>query len=115
MSAYWPPGLPDPQFGNAGTTAENRLQSDSDIAPRQRVVDPNYRQTLSVSWTMTERQFRAFESWYEYRLHDGISWFGIRWLGGEGRAHFTGNLSASLNGALWQLSGEVEMDHALSR
>ena len=78
---YWPPGFPDPQFGNASTTAEHRLQSEAEVAPRQRVIDPNYRQTLSVSWTMTEAQFRAFESWHEYRIYDGISWFGMAWTG----------------------------------
>lgn len=112
---YWPPGLPDPQFGNTSTSAERRLQSDGDTAPRQRVINPNYRQTLSVSWTMTEAQFRAFESWYEYRIHDGISWFSMRWAGLEGRAQFAGNLNAKLNGDHWQVSGEAEIDYALSR
>ena len=112
--AYWPAGFPDPQFGNTATTAENRLQSETEVIPRQRVIDPNYRQTLSVSWIMTERQFRAFESWYEYRIHDGVSWFDMNWTGQEGRARFTGNLSAQLNGEHWQLNGEAELNYAVS-
>ena len=112
--AYWPPGFPDPQFGNASTTAESRLNSEGETAVRQRVIDPNYKQTLSVSWTMTEEQFRAFESWHEHRIHDGISWFEMEWTGLKGWARFTGTVSAHLNGIQWQLGGEVEVDYAVS-
>ena len=115
MAAYWPAGLPDPQFGNPGTSAEQRLQSEGEIAPRQRVVNPNYRQTLPVSWNLSEVQFRVLESWHEYRIHDGISWFDMDWTGLPGRARFNGNLSARLNGEHWQVSGEAELDHAISR
>lgn len=112
--SYWPSGLPDPQFGNASTTAENRLQTEGEVAVRQRVIDPNYQQTLTVSWTMTEAQFRAFESWHFYWINDGISWFDMAWRGPEGRARFTGTVTARLNGVQWEVSGEVEMDYAVS-
>jgi hypothetical protein len=109
---YWPPGLPDPQFGNTSTSAERRLQSEGDCAPRQRVVDPNHRHTLSLSWTMTEAEFRGFESWHFYRIHDGVSWFDVRWFDQDARARFTGTLSARLEGAQWQVTGEAEIDYA---
>ncbi len=111
---YWPPGLPEPQFGNACTTAENRLSTEGTCAPRQRIVDANYKQTLSLSWTMTETQYRAFESWHTHRCCDGISWFAMAWTGQQGRARFTGTIQAQLSGAMWSVSGEVELDYAVS-
>lgn len=110
--SYWPPGLPDPQTGNAFTTSETRLHTEGDLSPRCRIGDPNYRQTLSLSWSMTEDQFRVFESWFCYTLHDGVGCFDTRWNGRNGIARFTGVVQASLNGASWQLSGEAEIDYA---
>lgn len=110
--AYYPPGLPDPLNGSAFTTKETRITTEGELSPRTRITDPNYQQTLSLSWSMTEEQFRVFESWHRHRLHDGISCFDTQWNCQDGRARFTGPVQASLNGANWQLSGEVEIDYA---
>lgn len=112
--AYYPAALPDPQTGSAFTTAEQRLTTEGDIAPRNRVVNPNHRQTLSLTWTLTEQQFRIFESWHRWRLHDGISRFDIDWNGRSGRARLIAPVQASLNGATWSLSSEAEIDYAIS-
>lgn len=109
---YWPPGLPDPMTGSTFTTAETRLQTEGDLSPRCRINDPNYRQTLSLSWTMTDDQFRVFESWFRYRLHDGVGCFDTFWNNKKGVARFTGVVHATLNGAHWQLTGEAEIDYA---
>ena len=58
--AYYPPALPDPLAGSTFETAEHRLTSEGDISPRSRVLNPNHRQTLQLSWTLTEQQFRIF-------------------------------------------------------
>ena len=110
--SYWPPGLPDPKTGAAFTTAENRLMTEGAVSPRTRIVDPNYRQTLSLGWTMSETQYRVFESWHRHRLHDGISRFEVSWDNRQGLAQFTGPVQAQLSGAQWELTGEVLIDYA---
>lgn len=110
----WPAGLPDPQMGNAFTTAENRITTDGDIAKRERVIDPNYRCTVPLTWTMSERQFRVFEAWHRWHLNDGISAFEVHWNRRQGRARFTGSVACKLNGATWSVSGEAVIDYAIS-
>lgn len=112
--AYYPPALPNPLAGSSFETAEHRLTSEGDIAPRNRVINPNHRQTLSLTWTMTEQQFRIFEAWHRWRLHDGVSRFDINWCGRQGRARFIAPVQASLSGSTWSLSSEVEIDYAVS-
>ena len=112
--AYYPPALPDPLSGSTFETAEHRLTSEGDIAPRNRVINPNHRQTLSLTWTLTEHQFRIFEAWHRWRLHDGVSRFDIAWCARQGRARFIAPVQASLNGDSWSLSIEAEVDYAIS-
>lgn len=112
--AYYPPALPDPLSGSTLETAEHRLTTEGDIAPRSRLVNPNYRQTLQLSWTLTEQQFRIFEAWHRWRLWDGVAWFDVRWCQRSGRARFVAPLQASMTGNHWSLSGECELDYALS-
>lgn len=101
-------------LGGSFTTSENRLATEGDISPRQRVVDANYRQTLTVSWLFTELEYRAFEAWYHWWVYDGISWFDITWRQRPGRAQFNGNVQASLKNTNWQVNGEVLIDYAIS-
>ena len=112
--AYYPSALPDPLSGSTFETAEHRLTSEGDIAPRSRVLNPNHRQTLQLSWTLTEKQFRIFEAWHRWQLHDGVSRFDITWCGRKGRARFIAPVQASLNGSSWSLSTECEIDYAVS-
>ena len=109
---YWPPGLPEPQSGNTFITLEARLEHEGGIRPVQRVIDPNYRQSISLSFTMTEAQFRVFESWFFHSLCDGVSQFDVDWGGRHGWARFTGNVQARLNGENWSVSGEATIDYA---
>lgn len=110
--SYWPPGLPDPQTGNSFETAETRLQHEGDICPVQRICDPNYCQNLTLTWTLTETEYRVFESWFFHRLCDGVSRFEVEWDNRHGWARFTGNVQAQLNGANWTVSGEARIDYA---
>ena len=110
--SYWPPALPDPQAGASFTTDEKRLTTDGDVAPRERVVDANYRQTVTLNWSMTEYQFRVFEAWHRWYLHDGISRFAVNWNGRSGWARFTGEVQCQLAGATWSVSAEVVIDYA---
>lgn len=112
--AYYPPALPDPLAGSTFETAEHRLTSEGDISPRSRVLNPNHRQTLQLSWTLNEQQFRIFEAWHRWRLHDGVSRFDIEWCHRRGRARFIAPVQASLNGDSWSLSSECEIDYAVS-
>lgn len=111
---YYPTALPDPLAGSTFETAEHRLTSEGDIAPRNRVLNPNHRQTLQLNWTLTEQQFRIFEAWHRWRLHDGVSRFDIDWCGRQGRARFIAPVQASLNGSSWSLTTEAEIDYAVS-
>ena len=110
--SYWPPALPDPQTGNAFTTAEKRITTDGEVAQRERVIDPNYRQTATLSWTFSEQQFRVFEAWHRWYLHDGISRFSVSWNDRRGWARFTGAIDCKLSGATWSVSGEAVIDYA---
>ena len=112
--AYYPPALPDPLNGSTFETAEHRLTSEGDISPRTRVLNPNHRQTLQLQWTLSEQQFRIFEAWHRWRLHDGVTRFDIAWCGRAGRARFIAPVQASLNGDAWSVSTEAEIDYALS-
>lgn len=112
--AFYPSALPDPLNGSSFKTHEHRLITDGDIAPRSRLLNPNYRQIWSLTWTLTEKQFRVFEAWYRLRLHDGVSRFDVQWCNGAGQARFTAPVQASLNGNTWSLSSEVEIDYAIS-
>ena len=111
---YWPTELPEPMTGNSFTTSESRLESEGSIAPRQRIIDPNYRKLLSLSWNMTEHQYRLFESWHHHVIHDGVSRFQVNWSGQHGRARFTSPVQAQLAGSHWEVTGEAEIDYALS-
>lgn len=112
--SYYPSALPEPAAGNTFTTAENRLTTEGDIAPINRILDKNHKQTLTLSWILTEQQFRIFESWHRWRLFDGVSRFDMSWGGRAGRARFTGVIEANLDGVNWSLSGEAEVDYAVS-
>lgn len=109
----WPDGLPEPQQGNTFTTAETRLEHEGDMRLIQRVIDPNYRQSLTLSFSMTETQYRVFESWLLHRLRDGVSRFEMDWGGRHGWARFTGNVQAQMNGTLWNVTGEAMIDYAV--
>ena len=112
--SYYPPALPEPQLGNAFTTKENRLTTEGDIAPRTRILDANHRQTLSLTFILTEAEFRVFESWFRHRLFDGVAWFDMNWGGRAGRAHFTSEVTAQLSGIQWQISTEAQIDYSVS-
>lgn len=112
--AYYPSALPDPLDGSSFETHEHRLTTEGDIAPRSRLLNPNHRQTLQLSWTLTELQFRIFEAWHRWRLHDGVTRFDVQWCGRNGRAQFVAPVQASLNGSTWSLSSEAEVDYAVS-
>ena len=111
--SYWPPGLPEPMLGGSFTTAENRLMTEGDIAPRQRIIDANYRQGFTASWVFSEEEYRVFEAWYHWTVYDGISWFDVTWQNRAGRAQFNGNVQASLKDVNWQVNGEVLIDYAV--
>ncbi|MES9986192.1 MAG: hypothetical protein ABW115_22595 [Candidatus Thiodiazotropha sp. 6PLUC6] len=110
---YYPAALPEPELGGIFTTAEGRIESEGDISPRTRVINPNHRQTLQLNWILTEQQYRIFESWHRWRLHDGVSRFDVDWAGRSGRARFTAPVQASLNGRNWSLSSECEIDYGI--
>lgn len=111
---YYPSALPDPLAGSTFETAEHRLTSEGNIAPRTRVINPNHRQTLSLTWTLTEKQFRIFEAWYRLRLHNGVSRFDVQWCNCAGQARFIAPVQADLNDNTWSLSSKVEINYAIS-
>ncbi|PJE80696.1 hypothetical protein CI610_00357 [invertebrate metagenome] len=110
--AYWPSVLPDPRTGASFETAQGRLSSGGDAAPRERVIDPNYRVSVSLSWVMTERQFRVFEAWMRWHLNDGIGRFRVRWDGRDGLARLTGEVSCVMAGIHWEVGAGAEIDYA---
>lgn len=110
----YPSALPEPQLGSAFTTAENRLVTQGDVAQQNRIIDRNHRQTLSLSWTLTDDQFRIFEGWHRWYLHGGVSRFSVTWGGRDGIARILSPVAATLTALNWQVSTEVEIDYAVS-
>ena len=112
--AYWPAGMPLPKLGTAFETAEGRIQSEGDVALQERIIDPNHRQTVQVSWLFTETQWQVFISWHRWHLSDGAGWFSVEWDGRFGLARFVGNYSCSMDGANRSVSASLEIDYAVS-
>lgn len=115
VSIDWPIGLPYPLLGGAVSTAEGRIMSSGDVALTERVINPNYRQTLPVSFLFSNDELQAFKGWYLHYLHDGVNWFNVNWCEDKpGIARFVKPYSTVSSGKHWSVSTEVEVDYAVS-
>lgn len=114
VRAYWPAGLPEPQLGTAFETAQGRITSDGDVATRERITDPNYKQTTSATWLMSEPEFQVFKSWHFHIIHDGAAWFDVDWCDQPALARFVGGYSSSQSGLHRSVTAQMEIDYAVS-
>ena len=83
---FFPAGMPKPlQSGYTSKHSPNILRTQmSDGYCRQRLVNQGAPDTVSVSFVVTETQYRDFLSWFKADIQCGASWFVIPLLSTEG-------------------------------
>jgi hypothetical protein len=74
---FFPAGMPKPlQSGYTSKHSPNILRTQmSDGYCRQRLVNQGAPDTVSVSFTITETQYRDFLSWFKADIQCGAAWF----------------------------------------
>ena len=74
---FFPAGMPKPlQSGYTSKHSPNILRTQmSDGYCRQRLVNQGAPDTVSVSFVVTETQYRDFLSWFKADIQCGASWF----------------------------------------
>jgi hypothetical protein len=74
---FFPAGMPKPlQSGYTSKHSPNILRTQmSDGYCRQRLVNQGAPDTVSVSFTITETQYRDFLSWFKGDIQCGAAWF----------------------------------------
>ena len=83
---FFPSGMPKPlQSGYTSKHSPNILRTQmSDGYCRQRLVNQGAPDTVSVSFVVSETQYRDFLSWFKADIQCGASWFVIPLLSTEG-------------------------------
>lgn len=83
---FFPSGMPKPlQSGYTSKHSPNILRTQmSDGYARQRLVNQGAPDTVSVSFVVSEVQYRDFLSWFKADIQCGASWFVIPLLSTEG-------------------------------
>lgn len=83
---FFPSGMPKPlQSGYTSKHSPNILRTQmSDGYCRQRLVNQGAPDTVSVSFVVSEVQYRDFLSWFKADIQCGASWFVIPLLSTEG-------------------------------
>ena len=83
---FFPSGMPKPlQSGYTSKHSPNILRTQmSDGYCRQRLVNQGAPDTVSVSFVVTETQYRDFLQWFKADIQCGASWFVIPLLSTEG-------------------------------
>lgn len=83
---FFPAGMPKPlQSGYTSKHSPNILRTQmSDGYCRQRLVNQGAPDTVSVSFVVSETQYRDFLSWFKADIQCGASWFVMPLLSTEG-------------------------------
>ena len=126
---YYPTALPRVlQSGYANRHKPNIIRTAmSDGYVRQRIVNQGAPDSLNVSITMTEADYRTFLKWYKGDIHSGQDWFIMPLLSTEGDQSLQwkyvriqgGEISANLvttnetTGSIYKLSMVLDVSNTI--
>ncbi len=118
--ATWPSTLPSPlASGYALNPGDQTIRTDMEMgAPRVRRRTTARNDRVSVSWVLTEPQFKALRDWFDddvAGIAGGSAWFAVTLaVGGSVArettdARFDGPLKAELVGRIWRVAATLEV------